>query len=166
MYEDAEQQPIAATSNVSAVTVQSRIPEFWTDMPRTWFAHFELIMAPQKQGDCTKFEMAVAKLNREALRQVSDLLESPPESNKYETLKKRLLAVYEESAESQFQKLVGEMDLGTQKPSQLLRRMSELAKNVGITGGPLKKLWINRLPANVRAVLAVSGDTKLEDSAV
>ncbi|KOB64448.1 Uncharacterized protein OBRU01_24278, partial [Operophtera brumata] len=33
------------------------------------------------------------------------------------------MLVYEESAERQFQKLVSEMDLGSQKPSQLLRRM-------------------------------------------
>ncbi|CAH0397160.1 unnamed protein product [Chilo suppressalis] len=134
-------------------------------MPRMWFAHFELIMAPQKQGDNVKFEMAVAKLNKEALRQVSDLIQSPPATEKYNALKRRLIAVYEESAETQFQKLVSEMDLGTQKPSQLLRRMTELAKNVGISVEPLKKLWINRLPPNVRAVLAVSGDTRLEDLA-
>ncbi|CAH0403016.1 unnamed protein product [Chilo suppressalis] len=65
--------------------------------------------------------MAVAKLNKEALRQVSDLIQSPPATEKYNALKRRLIAVYEESAESQFQKLVSEMDLGTQKPSQLLR---------------------------------------------
>lgn len=149
--------------DIGMVSVQSRIPEFWADMPRVWFAHFEMIMAPQKQGDSVKFEMAIAKLNRDALRQVSDLIQTPPPIEKYNTLKNRLLAVYEESAESQFQKLVSDMDLGSQKPSQLLRKMTELAKNVGISDEPLKKLWINRLPAHVRAVLAVSGDTRLEN---
>jgi hypothetical protein len=43
--------------------------------------------------------------------------------------------------------------------------MSELAKNCIITGDPFKKLWINRLPPSLRAVLAVSGDTRLEDLA-
>jgi hypothetical protein len=155
----------ASAVKIAMVTVQMSIPEFWAGMPRLWFAQFESIMGPQNQSDAKKFEMAVAKLSRDALRQVSDLVQIPPASGKYNALKKRLLTVYEESAEAQFQKLVSDMDLGTQKPSQLLRRMAELAKNCGITGDPLKKLWINRLPPSVRAVLAVSGDTRLEDLA-
>jgi hypothetical protein len=155
----------ASAVEIAMVTAQVRIPEFWADMPRLWFAQFESIMGLQNQSDAKKFEMAIAKLSRDALRQVSDLVQTPPASGKYNALKKRLLTVYEESAEAQFQKLVSDMDLGSQKPSQLMRRMSELAKNCGITGDPLKKLWINRLPPSVRAVLAVSGDTRLEDLA-
>lgn len=149
--------------DVAAITVQMRIPEFWTDLPKTWFAQFEAIMAPQKQGDTQKFDMVIAKLTREALRQVTDLIEAPPETGKYETLKKRLLTTYQESTEKQFQRLVSDMDLGTQTPSQLLRKMAALAKNCNLTEEPLRKLWLSRLPAGVRAILTVSGDTKLED---
>ncbi|VVC86696.1 unnamed protein product [Leptidea sinapis] len=103
-------------SSLTAISVQSRIVEFWVDMPRLWFAHFEAVMAPQKQGD-----------------DVSDLLTKPPEEQKYKALKERLLQVYEESTERQFQKLVSEMDLGEQKPTQLLRRIKELGRPVQVS---------------------------------
>lgn len=152
-------------SEIAMVTVQMRVPEFWPDLPKPWFAQFEAIMAPQKQSDATKFDMVVAKLGREALRQVTDLIETPPATGKYDAIKSRLMSVFEESAESQFQRLVKDVDLGEQKPSQLLRRMQVLANNCGVTEDPLGKLWMNRLPSSVRAVLAVSVDMKLEDLA-
>ncbi|VVD06032.1 unnamed protein product [Leptidea sinapis] len=108
-------------SSLTAISVQSRIAEFWVDMPRLWFAHFEAVMAPQKQGDDVKFSL------------VSDLLTKPPEEQKYKALKERLLQVYEESTERQFQKFVSEMDLGEQKPTQLLRRIKELGRPVQVS---------------------------------
>ncbi|CAG9131788.1 unnamed protein product [Plutella xylostella] len=154
-----------ASSEIAMVTVQMRVPDFWPDLPSLWFSQFEAIMAPQKQSDSTKFDMVVSKLGRDALRQVTDIIKTPPATDKYKALKERLLAVYEESAELQFQRLVSDMDLGSQKPSQLLRRMSDLAKNSDISDGPLKNLWISRLPPSVRAVLAASGDTSLQNLA-
>ncbi|KAJ0177687.1 hypothetical protein K1T71_006560 [Dendrolimus kikuchii] len=41
--------------------------------------------------------------------------------------------------------------------------MAALAKKCGIGEEPLKKLWLNRLPPGVRAVLTVSAETKIED---
>lgn len=167
-----EQQPHVgynATSEnatqLAAITVSTKIPEFWTEMPRLWFAQVESILAPQKQSDETKYNIVVAKIGREALQQVSDILLSPPPINKYQTLKDRLLQVFEESAERQFQKLVGELELGTQKPSQLLRRMRELGRNSQASEKTLHSLWMSRLPANVRAVLTVSQDQNLDNLA-
>lgn len=135
---------------------------FWTDMPRMWFAQFESAMEPQKQGDASKYHLVIAKLTRDALPQVSDLIFTPPAENKYGALKHRLLAAFEESAERQFQKLVGEMDLGSQRPSHLLRRMSELAQNTEISSEALQRLWISRLPSSIKAVLSVCQDQKLD----
>ncbi|XP_041980270.1 uncharacterized protein LOC121733934 [Aricia agestis] len=50
------------------------------------------------------------------------------------------------------------MELGEQKPSHLLRRMRELARDK-VNNHTLNILWQNHLPASVRAVLVVS-DTK------
>lgn len=150
-----------ASAELAQITVTSRIPEFWTEMPRLWFAQFDSIMAPQKQSDEIKFNVIVSKLNREAIQQISDILLQPPADKKYQAVKDRLLQVYEESAERQFQKLVGEMDLGTQKPSQLLRKMRELGRNTQVSEQTLKNLWLSRMPAAVRAVIAVSSDQDL-----
>lgn len=150
---------------VSTIKVCDRIPEFWVEMPRLWFAQFESIMLPQKQGDSCKFHLVISKLGRETIQQVGDLLLNPPDEQKYDTLKQRLLSMYEESAERQFQKLIGEMELGDQKPSQLLRKMTELARNAKVADSTLHSLWLQRLPGAVRAVLTVSQDQKLDNLA-
>ncbi|KOB77537.1 Uncharacterized protein OBRU01_03889 [Operophtera brumata] len=58
-----------STTELAAITVLSRIPEFWAKMPRLWFAQMESIMAPQRQGDEIKFNLVYSKLGRDALQQ-------------------------------------------------------------------------------------------------
>lgn len=140
-----------SSGDLATISVSSKIPEFWSEMPRVWFAQFETVIAPQKQGDDVKFSLVVSKLNKDAIRQITDILITPPATNKYGALKERLLSVYEESEERQFQKLVSEMSLGDQKPSQLLRRMRELAENTKVPEKTLHNLWTSRLPSHVRA---------------
>ncbi|XP_028164599.1 uncharacterized protein LOC135080283 [Ostrinia nubilalis] len=140
---------------LSAVTVSSRIPDFWRDQPRLWFVQCEAILGPQKLSDEARYNLVVTKLGKEVVEQVSDILLKPPESGKFEALKTRLMTVYEESEMRQFQKLLSEMELGDQKPSQLLRRMRDLARDK-IPDETLKIMWQGHLPSSVRAVLAVS----------
>ncbi|XP_060800728.1 uncharacterized protein LOC132902180 [Amyelois transitella] len=154
-----------SNTDLAAIALQARLPDFWAEMPRLWFAQIESILLPQKQSDGANFDVVVAKLNRDALQQVSDIVLSPPETNKFSAIKERLLQVYEESAERQFQKLVGEMELGMQKPSQLLRRMRELGQKAQVSDHTLHNLWIARLPSSVRAVLTVSQDQTLDNLA-
>lgn len=144
-----------------AISLSSRIPDFWTDQPRVWFIRTDAILAPQKMADEAKFNIVVSKLGKEAIQQVTDLLIDPPDSNKYEALRSRLLQIYEESENRQVQKLMGEMDLGDQKPSQLLRRMRDLARGK-IPDDTLRILWQGHLPQAARAVLAVTDGLDLE----
>lgn len=160
-----EERSNASELSLATISVSSKLPEFWVDMPRLWFAQFEAVMAPQKQGEEAKFNMVISKLGRDSIQQVSDLLVTPPESNKYTVLKERLLQVYEESAERQFQKLVSEMELGAQKPTQLLRRMKDLGRTTQVSDQTLKSLWLSRMPSSVRAVIAVCQDQSLESLA-
>ncbi|XP_063837207.1 uncharacterized protein LOC135086407 [Ostrinia nubilalis] len=154
----------AEDSEVSVISVSSRIPEFWTDQPRVWFIRAESVILPQKVNDETRFNIIVSKLGKDVIQQVTDLLIKPPESNKYEALKARLLAIYEESENRQVQKLIGEMELGDQKPSQLLRRMRDLAREK-IPDDTLRILWQSHLPPAVRAVLAVTDSKDMDNLA-
>ncbi|KAL4718548.1 hypothetical protein ACJJTC_006432 [Scirpophaga incertulas] len=87
--------------------------------------------------------------------QVTDILIKPPENDKYKAQKERLLTLFEESASWQVQKLIGEMELGHQRPSQLLRRMRNLAQEK-VPDDTLKVLWQSHLPTTVKGILAVS----------
>lgn len=161
-----EEQPETSGMSLAAISVSAKLPDFWVDMPRLWFGQFEAVMAPQKQGDEAKFNLVISKLGRDSLQQVSDLLSLPPECNdKYQTIKQRLLQVYEESTERQFQKLVSELELGSQKPTQLLRRMKDLGRTIGVADQTLKSIWLSRMPSSVRAVIAVCQDQSLDSLA-
>ncbi|CAH0730325.1 unnamed protein product, partial [Brenthis ino] len=130
---------------LAAIGVSNKLPDFWVDMPRLWFAQFEAVMAPQKQEEEAKCNMVIAKLGRDSIQ---------------------LLQVYEESAERQFQKLVSELELGAQKPTHLLRRMKELGRPAQVSDQTLKSLWLSRMPSSVRAVIAVCQDQSLDSLAV
>ncbi|CAH0673766.1 unnamed protein product [Spodoptera exigua] len=143
---------------ISAGTaILSRIPEFWRDQPRLWFKQLEAIVAPQKQGDDYKYYTVIAKLPKEEIIQVSDLITCPPPIEKYKAIKERLISCYEESDQRQLQKLLSEMDLGDQKPSHLLRKMRTLS-NGNISDETIKLLWLRLLPPSVTSVLAVTED--------
>lgn len=148
-------------SDMAQVSVMARLPEFWKDQPRTWFIQVEAVLAPQKMGDEARYHLIIAKLNKEVIAQVTDILTDPPACDKYNTLKKRLLEIYEESEERKIKKLIGEMELGDQKPSQLLRRMKDLALN-RIPAPTLQILWQCHLPNTVQAILAVTEVKELE----
>ncbi|KAL0820711.1 hypothetical protein ABMA28_006540 [Loxostege sticticalis] len=158
------QEPPAPSPDISTVSVASKIPDFWPENPRLWFVQVEAILTPQKTSDINMYYMVVAKLNKEAIQQVADILSKPPEQNKFETLKNRLLQIYEESETRQIQKLISEVELGDQKPSQLLRKMKELARGK-IEDDTLNILWQGHLPSSVRAVLTVTSSQDLDSLA-
>lgn len=150
--------------DVESISVQSRIPKFWCDRPKLWFAQFEVIIYNQKLGDEGKFALVVAQLEIKDVDQISDIILSPPNSGRYEAVKRRLLEVYEDSEGIQLQKLLTDMELGDQRPSQLLRRMRNLAGKK-IPDDTLKILWQGHLPASTRTVLAVSEESRLDSLA-
>ncbi|XP_048480449.1 uncharacterized protein LOC125490797 [Plutella xylostella] len=151
----------AGENALAQITVSSRIPDFWKESPRLWFAQFEAVVANQKLADESRYNLVIAKLSREHVEQVSDIVLTPPDTKKYEALKTRLLVVYEESEVRQVQKLLKELELGDQKPSQLLRRMRDLAKKK-FNDETLNMLWMGHLPSAVQAILTVSEVKDLE----
>ncbi|XP_049886865.1 uncharacterized protein LOC126381436 [Pectinophora gossypiella] len=148
-------------SELNAVSVTTRIPDFWTDQPRFWFARANAILKPKKLGDEANFDLLISKMSKDTLTEITDLVYNPPATGKCETLKTRLLALYEDSKHDKIKKLLRDMDLGDQRPSQLLRRMKDLAKD-NFPDSTLRILWEDQLPSQVRAVLAVTELTDLE----
>ncbi|KYB29505.1 hypothetical protein TcasGA2_TC032970 [Tribolium castaneum] len=78
-------------------------------------------------ADQSKYFTIVAALDCSVLQSVSDILTNPPETQKYETIKAKLISAYTDSQEKQLRKLLNELELGDRKPSQLLREMKTLA---------------------------------------
>lgn len=140
---------------LAGLSLSMRIPSFWRDKPRLWFVSFEAATSELRRSQTQLTQLVIAKLEKQDVEQIADLLHDPPTTEQYTTLKNRLISVYEESDNRQLQRLLQEMELGDQKPSQLLRRMKSLARDK-IPEATLRILWANLLPPHVRSVLAVS----------
>lgn len=147
--------------DLAGISIQSKLLPFWREHPRLWFAQFEAIVEPLKTSDDQKFRYALGVMQAVDIQQLSDIILKPPSTGKYEALKTRLLSVYEESASRQFQKLISGLELGDQKPTQLLRQMRELGKNMVPDDG-LKVMWMNQLPVQARTVLSINNESSLD----
>lgn len=148
-------------SDVATISLPARLPPFWRQNPRLWFAQFEAAVAASKIGEEQKFNLVVPLLGNSDLEQIADIILNPPASGKYSTLKDRLISTYQESDHRQLQKLLSGLELGDQKPSQLLRKMRDLSGKL-LSNEALKIMWINQLPAQIRTVLAVNTESSLE----
>ncbi len=89
--------------------------------------------------------------------EVRDLILAPPTDTPYTILKEQLIKRTAGSNQRKLQKLLTEVELGDHKPSQLLRRMRQLW-NANTDDAFLRELFLQRLPGNVRIVLAPVGE--------
>lgn len=87
------------------------------------------------------------------------LVANPPQDNKYQAIKDRLLSRFEMSAQAKMEKLLNSCDLGDMKPTHLLARMQDLAAGLNVDDGLMKMLFLQRLPANVKTVLTIHDGT-------
>ncbi|XP_071043040.1 uncharacterized protein [Parasteatoda tepidariorum] len=97
----------------------------------------------------------IAALNSEVLTYVSDIVLSPPEQDKYNILKARLISEFSDSEQKRIKALLSELTLGDDKPSHLLRKMRNLAGRK-LSYDFLKTLWLQRLPQSAQAIISIS----------
>ncbi|GFX29193.1 transposon Ty3-I Gag-Pol polyprotein [Trichonephila clavipes] len=104
-------------------------------------------------SDTTKFNYVLSAVESDILNSVSDLVLKPPENGKNEALKKRLIEVHSENEDSKIRTLLQGLELGDQRPSELLTRMRSLASD-NVDEPLLKSLWLGRLPNGTQTILA------------
>ncbi|XP_037507422.1 uncharacterized protein LOC119383391 [Rhipicephalus sanguineus] len=154
---------------ISAVDI--RLPAFWTTDPQLWFLQVESQFTARRIAtEITKYHHVVASLPPTIAREIRDLLVAPPAENACTTLKQLLISRLTPSEPQRLQQLLHDTELGDRTPSQLLRHMRQLLHTAGATTTEadsrlLRELFLQRLPVNVRMVLASAADKRLSQLA-
>lgn len=156
MTKDVETATITEDCQVANVGVKP--PPFWKSNPALWFVRLEAQFDLARiTVDSTKFNHVLSAMDSDILNSVSDIVIRPPENDKYETLKTRLIAVHSESQSSKIRTLLQGVELGDRRPSQLLSHMRSLAGD-GVGEALLRSLWLAQLPSMTQTILAALGD--------
>ena len=112
-----------------AHAVGLKLPVFWADQPRVWLQQAEAQFAVRNvTADNTKYHYVVAALDQATALGVIDVLEDPPQHNKYDNLKRRLTYIFGLSRRQRADQLldIGLHSLGDRRPSQLMDEMLAL----------------------------------------
>jgi len=160
---------VPALAPAQVATVSIKLPPFWPLDPQIWFAQVEAQFATRGiTAQRTMFNYIIASLSPEYTMEIHDLILRPPGENPYDKVKEQLIKRTTASEQHRLQQLFSTEEHGDRKPTQLLRWLQQLAGDTpGLPDGTfLRELFLQRLPANVRMVLASTRDgTPIEDLA-
>ena len=152
---------IATTSEPAPVaSVSVKLPPFWPNDPLAWFAQVEAQFFTRNiTSQATKFAYVIVALQPEIAQEVRDVLFHPPQATQYDILKAELIQRTSASEQKCLHQLLTAEELGDRKPSQLLRHMRQLLGDNTLENNILCQLFLERLPTNVRLILASTVDS-------
>lgn len=139
-----------------------KLPTFWTHKPAMWFAMLEgQFYLTNITADSTKFYYVLSKLDDTIASEVEDIILNPPPTNKYDKLKKELIARLSATQEQKVRQLLSHEEMGDRKPSQFFRHLQNLAGE-SVPEEFLRSLWASRLPTHIQAIIAVQSGSNME----
>nr|VZI39161.1 unnamed protein product [Spirometra erinaceieuropaei] len=106
--------------------------------------------------ELAKYHKSVEVLPASVISQVQSLQAHPPADAPYSTLKAEILRLTSVSDRKRYHQLLKEESPGDRKPSELLRRMRSLLGDMQVDDKFVKEMFLERLPADVQAILASS----------
>lgn len=138
------------------------IPKFNERNPDLWFAQVERSFAlSEVTSENDKFDVVSVHLEDHVLLSVEDLITNPPDSDKYSTLKDRLITKFSESSESKLRRLIQGGETNGMKPTSILAHMKRLAPGKG-NEAIIRTLFLGQMPESIRPFLTVWEEEDLE----
>ena len=132
-----------------------KLPNFWKKQPKLWFAQLESEFSLYRiRFDDVKYSSVIRHLDEQALIAISEIIEDPPEKDKYLCIKNSLISRFTDLEEKRLRQLIAGVDLNGKKPSDLLREIKQLSGGA-VSDNILHSIWLQRLPYQVQAILTV-----------
>ncbi|XP_070851482.1 uncharacterized protein [Drosophila suzukii] len=124
----------------------TNIEMFFTKL-ESWF----LLQGLGARKEQEKYAAVIAYADPKYLDQVHDLVNNPPQTNPYSTLKQAILSKFSESEMVRLDRLATGIQLGDGRPSHLLSQLQQT--NATNDESVVRRYWIKRLPPPARAVI-------------
>ncbi|GFQ89037.1 uncharacterized protein TNCT_138441 [Trichonephila clavata] len=119
----------------------------------------------QPGGEPTPFIEHLAHLPPATASLVRDVLMHPDATDPYAQIKNELINRSGESSQQEIRKLLSGEELGSRKPSELLRNMKRRAESLNVDDKLMTELFLQRLPSSVQTILAAVSDLTLDKAA-
>ena len=145
-------------ARVAAISV--KLPQFWPDKAKLWFAQAEAQF--ETKGitvEKTKYAHVVTMLDSKTAEQAMDIIETPPTTEPYTTLKNRLTKAYSLSDSEKAGKILDMSGLGDRTPSQFIAHMLQLVPTGQEPGFLFREVFLRQLPTDIRRQLAQTTKT-------
>ncbi len=148
--------PPAVGPATARVTPSStvKLPGFWPHSPEMWFHQADCIFATKGMTDSfDKYCHTVAALQHESLCLISDIMRALPE-DPYAAVRARLNTSHRMTDYQRAEKLFAMPPLGDRRPSQMMAAMLEMCPPGDEKSKLFPALFLQRLPAQLRVLLA------------
>ena len=140
--------------SVDSITI--KLPTFWTSSPQAWFAQAEAQFAVRNiTSQDTKYYYVVASLDTATANRCLPIISSPPQDDKYNSIKNFLMSAFCKTEEERAMTLLNMTNIGDKKPSELMDEMLSLLGD----HKPcflFKQIFLSQLPDVVRIPLSAS----------
>ncbi|KOX79334.1 hypothetical protein WN51_09136 [Melipona quadrifasciata] len=135
---------------------------FHKDNAKIWFIQAEACMnVANVTNDTIKFYYIISQLDADILFLVKDIVDAPPATDKYPTIKNRLLQLFSQDIEPKVLRLL-KCRRGNEKPSHFLHRLKSLARKK-IPDIILKVIFLEQVPEALRYILLVDKNADLAE---
>lgn len=162
--DDQNPTPDQQPTHQQIARIAVKIPPVFKKNIQSWIRQMEAqFHLAGITNEVTRYYHLYAALDQDIAADICDHLDKDLGSTPYSDLKAKLIEQFQQTTQDKIRNLLQDLALGDQKPSQLARKMKQLAPQ--LPEDFLLQLFKQRLPNWVTAILATVKNPTLEEAA-